>query len=136
MIANHVGANYPDKFGRYALGECVGVSVGATGNAVATIPILGGTQYVIRQITVWNANATIATANVTILTSNDGNASNAVSNNVVLSNVSSTTTYQDLGLASGTLTTVYSASSLFVKVNTAVTNGTCDITVFGDVVAL
>jgi hypothetical protein len=136
MIANHVGANYPDKFGRYALGECVGVSVGATGNAVATIPILGGTQYVIRQITVWNANATIATANVTILTSNDGNTSNAVSNNVVLSNVSSTTTYQDLGLASGTLTTVYSASSLFVKVNTAVTNGTCDITVFGDVVAL
>ncbi len=136
MIANHVGANYPDKFGRYALGECVGVSVGATGNAVATIPILGGTQYVIRQITVWNANASIATANVTILTSNDGNASNAVSNNVVLSNVSSTTTYQDLGLASGTLTAVYSASSLFVKVNTAVTNGTCDITVFGDVVSL
>lgn len=136
MIANHVGANYPDKFGRYALGECVNVSVGATGNAVATIPILGGTQYVIRQITVWNANASIATANVTILTSNDGNASNAVSNNVVLSNVSSTTTYQDLGLASGTLTAVYSASSLFVKVNTAVTNGTCDITVFGDVVSL
>ena len=136
MIANHVGANYPDKFGRYALGECVGVSVGATGNAVATIPILGGTQYVIRQITVWNANASIATANVTILTSNDGNTSNAVSNNVVLSNVSSTTTYQDLGLASGTLTAVYSASSLFVKVNTAVTNGTCDITVFGDVVSL
>ena len=136
MIANHVGANYPDKFGRYALGEFVGVSVGATGNAVATIPILGGTQYVIRQITVWNANASIATANVTILTSNDGNTSNAVSNNVVLSNVSSTTTYQDLGLASGTLTAVYSASSLFVKVNTAVTNGTCDITVFGDVVSL
>ena len=77
----------------------------------------------------------MATGNIAILTSNDGNASNAVSNNVVLSNVSSTTTFQDLGLASGALTAVYSAGSLFVKVNTAV-SGTVDIDVFGDVVSL
>lgn len=136
MIANHVGANYPDKFGRYAIGEAFGVSVTATGNAVATIPILGGTQYIIRQITVTNANATINTANITIITSSDGNATNAVSNNVVLANVTSTSTYQDLGLVAGTLTGTYTAGALFVKVNTAVTNGTCDITVFGDVISL
>ena len=136
MIANHVGANYPDKFSRYAIGEATGVSVTATGNAVATIAILGGTQYIIRQITVTNANATIATANITIITSSDGNATNAVSNNVVLANVTSTSTYQDLGLVAGTVTGTYTAAALFVKVNTAVTNGTCDITVFGDVISL
>ena len=136
MIANHVGANYPDKFSRYALGEAVGVSVNATGNAIATIAILGGTQYIIRQITVANANATINTANVIIITSSDGNVANAVTGNVVLSNVTSNITFQDMTLASGAATTVYSAPALFVKVTTAVTNGTCDITVFGDVVAL
>ena len=135
MIANHVGANYPDKFSRYAIGEASGVSLAATGNSVATIAILGGTQYIIRQITVMNANASINTANVTILTSSDGNVSNAVTGNVLLSNVTSTTTFQDMTLASGAATGVYSAGALFVKVNTAVA-GTCDITVFGDVVSL
>jgi hypothetical protein len=135
MIANHVGANYPDKFSRYAIGEASGVSLAATGNAVATIAILGGTQYIIRQITVMNANASINTANVTILTSSDGNVSNAVTGNVLLSNVTSTTTFQDMTLASGAATSTYSAGALFVKVNTAVA-GTCDITVFGDVVNL
>ena len=135
MIANHVGANYPDKFSGYAVGEVYGVSLAATGNAVATIAILGGTQYIIRQITVMNANATINTANVTILTSSDGNVSNAVTGNVLLSNVTSNTTFQDMTLAAGTATSTYTASALFVKVNTAVA-GTCDISVFGDVVSL
>jgi hypothetical protein len=135
MIANHVGANYPDKFSRYAVGEAQTVSLAATGNAVATIAILGGTQYIIRQITVMNANATINTANVTILTSSDGNVSNAVTGNVLLSNVTSTSTFQDMTLAAGTATSTYTAGALFVKVNTAVA-GTCDITVFGDVVSL
>jgi hypothetical protein len=135
MIANHVGANYPDKFSRYAIGEASGVSLAATGNAVATIPILGGTQYIIRQITVMNANASVATGNVTILTSSDGNVTNAVTGNVVLSNVTSNVTFQDMTLAAGAATTAYSAGALFVKINTAVA-GTCDIVVYGDVVAL
>jgi len=134
MLANHVGSLYPDNF-RTRLGTVSQANLSATGNAVATIPITQGTSYIIRQITVTNANATVATGNVAILTSNDGNASNAVSNNVVLSNVTSTTTYQDLGLASGTLTAVYSSGSLFVKVNTAV-SGAVDIDVYGDVVTL
>jgi hypothetical protein len=136
MIANHVGALYPDRFDGIALGKVQAADVGSTGNAVVTIPVVSGTAYIIRQITVANANADISTANVAIITSNDGNTSNAVSNNVVLSNVSSTSTYQDLGLKAATLTTVYSAPALYLKVNTAVTNGTCDITVFGDVVTL
>jgi hypothetical protein len=135
MIANHVGSNYPNSFSRYALGTVVGANIAATGNAVATIPVMAGTKYIIRQITVANANASVNTGNVIILTSSDGNVSNAVTGNVLLSNITSTSTYQDMTLASGASTTVYSAQALFLKVTTAV-SGTCDITVFGDVVSL
>ena len=136
MNANHVGALYPDSFGNFGIGHAVGVSVAATGNAVAQIPVVGGSSYIVRRIVVANANQSIATGNVTILTSNDGNASNAVSNATLLSSVTSTSTFQDVTLATGTATTVYSAGSLYVKVNTAVSGGTCDISVFGDVVTL
>lgn len=135
MIANHVGANYPDKFGSYALGHAKTVNLTTAGNSVAIIPILGGTKYIVRQITVANANASVATGNVTILTSNDGVVANAVSNNVVLANITSNATYQNLGLTANTVTKVFTAPALFVKVNTGVA-GTVDITVYGDVVAL
>lgn len=136
MNANHVGSLYPDSFGSFAVAQAVTVNVGSTGNAVAQIPVVGGTSYIVRRITVANANKSIATANVVILTSNDGNASNAVSNVTVLSSVSSTSTWQDIPLATAAATTVYSAGSLYVKVNTAVSGGTCDITVYGDIVTL
>ena len=136
MNANRVGALLPNSFGNFAIGKAVGVSVAATGNAVAQIPVVGGTSYIVRKILVANANQSIAAANVTILTSNDGNASNAVSNATVLSSVDGTTKYQDVTLATGTATTVYSAGSMYVKVNTAVSGGTCDITVYGDIVTL
>ena len=135
MQANHVSSDYPDQFGNYAIASGQAVSVGATSNAAA---ILGttGTSFIVRRITVANANKSIATANVSIITTSDGNASNAVASATLLSNVSSTSTYQDLTLASGTTTTVYSAGALFVKVNTAVSGGTCDVTVYGDIVNL
>jgi len=135
MISNAVATRYPNSFGNYAIASNVAVSLSATGNAVAVLPVTAGTNYIIRRITVANASGNIGTGNVTILTSNDGNASNAVSNNVVLSSVTSTTTFQDIGLATAAATAVYSAAALFVKVNTAVT-GTCNITVYGDVINL
>ena len=135
MQANHVSSDFPDQFGNYAIASGQAVSVGATSNTAATLGTTG-TSYIVRRITVANANKNIATANVSILTSNDGNASNAVASATLLSNVSSTSTYQDLTLASGTTTTVYSAGALFVKVNTAVSGGTCDVTVYGDIVTL
>jgi hypothetical protein len=39
-------------------------------------------------------------------------------------------------LATAAATTVYTAGSLYVKVNTAVSDGTCDISVYGEVVTL
>ena len=136
MNANCVGNRYADSFGNFVIANTQPLSLGSTGNAVATLAITSGTSYIIRRITISNANGSINTANVVVLTSNDGNASNAVSNVTVLSSVTSNSTFQDLGLATAAATTVYTAGALYVKVNTAVTNGTCEIVVFGDVVNL
>ncbi len=136
MNANHVGSLYPESFGNFRIGSAVNVSLNATGNAVAQIPIVGGTEYIVRRIVVTNPSASIATGNVTILTSNDGNATNAVSNAVTLSSVSGTDKWQDVALSTAAASTAYTAGSLYVKVNTAVTGTTCDICVFGDVISL
>ena len=136
MNANCVGNRYADSFGNFVIANTQPLSLGSTGNAVATLAITSGTSYIIRRITISNANGSINTANVVVLTSNDGNASNAVSNVTVLSSVTSNSTFQDLGLATAAATTIYTAGALYVKVNTAVTNGTCEIVVFGDVVNL
>ena len=87
--SDSVGQNTQDSFSSYRLAFTQGQSVATTGNAVVTLPILnggiGGGSYIIRRITVTNpsnsaggAVPSVATANVSILTSNDGNASNAV----------------------------------------------------------
>jgi hypothetical protein len=136
MNSNHVGALYPDSFGNVLIGTTsVPIGLGSTGNAIATIPTIG-TSYIVRRITVQNANGSVAAANVTIINSNDGVVANAVSNAVVLANITATTNYQDLGLTANTATTIYSGS-LFVCVNTAAAaNNTVDIAVYGDVVTL
>jgi hypothetical protein len=96
MNSNHVGALYPDSFGSFAIGSTnPPVPMGSTGNAVATIPTVG-TSYIVRRIIAANANGSVALANVTILTSSDGNLANAVSAATVLSNITATTKYQEL----------------------------------------
>lgn len=136
MNSNHVGSLYPDSFGNVLIGATSSpVGLGSTGNAVATIPTIG-TSYIVRRITVLNANGSVALANVTIINSSDGAVANAVSNAVVLANVTGTTKYQDLGLTANTSTTIYSGS-LFVCVNTAAAaNNTVEINVYGDIVTL
>jgi hypothetical protein len=135
---NRIGSDTAVDFDRYVIGVAQGVSVNATGNAVATIPIMSGGLttttgcYVVRSITVTNANKSINTANVIILTTSDGNNSNNVSNATVLSNITAATTkWQDMTLAASAATDAYTAPALFVKVNTAVSGGTCDIRVIG-----
>jgi hypothetical protein len=134
--SNAVGNRYPDSFGNYVIGVTSNpVGLGSTGNAVAVIPTIG-TSYIVRRITVSSANGTVAAANVTIFTSNDGALANAVSNATVLSNVTSTTKYQDLNLTANTATTIYSGS-LFLCVNTAAAaNNSVEIHVYGDVTSL
>ena len=136
MNANHVGALYPDGFGNFAVGSTnPPVAMGSTGNAVATISTVG-TGYIVRRITAFNANGSVAAANVTIFTSADGNLANAVSNATVLSTLTASGLYQDLALTANTASKIYT-SPLFVCVNTAAAaNNSVDITVYGDVVSL
>jgi hypothetical protein len=136
MNANNVGARYPDSFGNFLIGVTPNpIGLGNTGNAVATIPTVG-TSYIVRRITVAGANGSVALANVTIINSSDGAVANAVSNAVVLANVTGTTKYQDLNLTANTATTVYTGS-LFVCVNTgAAANNSVEISVYGDIVTL
>ena len=137
MNANHVGALYPDHFGSFVVAQASGpIYLGATGNAVATLAQSNNSSYIVRRITVANARGSVAAANVTILTSSDGNTSNAVTNAATLTTVTSTTKFQDLPLATAAASTVYSGS-LYVYVGTAAAaNNAVDITVYGDVVTL
>ena len=135
MNANCVGNRYPDSFGSFAVANTPVVYLGATGNSVATLATVGST-YIVRRVTVAGASGSVAAANVTILTSNDGNTSNAVTNAAALSTVTGATKFQDLPLSTAAASTVYSAS-LYVYVGTAAAaNNSVEITVYGDVVSL
>jgi len=148
-----VGQNTQDFFGSYRIAFAPGQSIASTGNAVVSLPILrggvgspfGNGSYIIRRITVTNPSnsaggsvPSMATANLTILTSSDGNTSNAVttSGGQTIGNVTAANTWQDLTLASGAATTAYAAPALFVKVGTAVANSAVNISVWGDIVNL
>ena len=137
MNANHVGSFYPDQFGNFAVASTGNpIFLGATGNAVATLAMNNNTGYIVRRVTVANASGSVALANVTILTSNDGNTSNAVTNAAALTTVTGSTKFQDLALSTAAASTVYSGS-LYVYVGTAAAaNNSVDITVYGDVVTL
>lgn len=134
MQSNRVGALLPDNFGSFSIVNVKAASLGSTGNAAVVLPVQAGSSYIVRRVVVAGASGSINTANVVVLTSSDGNASNAITAVTVLSNITSTTTYQDMALAAGAATTVYTAPALFLKINTAVANATCDIQVYGDIV--
>jgi hypothetical protein len=119
MNANAVAARYPNAFGTYGVVINTVVPLSATGNAVATMSISGATNYIVRRVTASLPSGNIANANVIILTTSDGNTSNALTNNVVLSSMNvANTTWQDVGLATAAATRSFTAQALFVKVNT------------------
>ena len=141
---------YLDSFGNGRLGFVQATQLNTAGNAVVAIPLLNGGltkggaisssgAVIVRRITVSNPSGSIASANVSITTSNDGNISNAVVANVVLSTVSSAGLYQDLTIASPYTSTVVSGlntNALYVNVNTVSGNAnTVNIAVYGDVVS-
>ena len=134
MNANNVGSRYPDSFGNFVIATAVPVSLNAVSNAAAVMSVVG-TNYIVRRVTISNANASAATANVSIITSSDGNAANAVFATTKLSNITSTTTFQDIAPTANAVSNVYSSGALWVKVTTAV-DATCEVTVYGDIVNL
>lgn len=140
-----VGQNTPDSFGNYAIASAQGVSLATTGNAVVALPILKGGLtagnsvatsggVIVRRVTIQNPSGNVGTGNITILSSNDGNTSNAVVAAVTLSSLTGTGTFQDVAISGGNVAVSgYNTQALYVKVGTAV-SGTVDIRVYGDTV--
>jgi hypothetical protein len=140
-----VSQNTAANFGNYAIAGTTAASLAATGNAVVALPILSGGltagnavvssgAVIVRRVTIQNPSANVSTGNISILTSSDGNVSNAVVANVVLSSLTGTGTFQDVAISGGNvIVSGYNSQALFLKVNTAVA-GTIDIRVYGDTV--
>ena len=144
--ADSVAQNTAASFGNYAIASANTVSLGTTGNAVVALPFLTGGltvgtsaansgAVIVRRVTIQNPSGNLSTGNVSILTSNDGNASNAVVAAATLSSLTGTGTFQDMTIAGGNVVVSgITTQALYVKVNTAVT-GTVDIRVYGDTVS-
>jgi len=134
MNANHVGSLYPGQFGNFAIASAAAVPLNTVSNVAVTMSTVG-TSYIVRRVTFANANASCATANVSIILTSDGVAGNAVFAKTQLSNITSTTTFQDIAPVANAVSNVYSSGALFLKNETAV-NATVDVTVYGDIVTL
>ena len=146
--ADAVGNLYFDSFGNARLATVTATQLNTSGNAVIAIPLIGGGLtaglgtansggVIIRRVTVMNPTGTVALANVSITTSNDGNISNAVVGNVVFASVSGTVKFQDLTIVGGNVAVSgFTTQALYVNVNTASGNeNTVDIRVYGDVIS-
>lgn len=115
----------------------------ATGNAVANLAILGGGvtssggAYTVRRVTVINTGSgNINGAQVTIISSNDGNASNAITANTNLSSLSGNNTFQELALNATANSTLQTVSALFVDVQASNASATAlTVKVYGDVIS-
>jgi hypothetical protein len=145
-----VAQYYLDSFGNGRIGSAQAQSLATVGNATTTIPLLSGGLtntgsttgsggVIVRRITANNPTGSVSSAYVTITTSNDGNASNAVVANVALSNLTASGKYQDLTIASPYSTssaiTGNQTQALYVNVTTASGNSNLvSFQVYGDVV--
>ena len=139
-------------FGNFAIASASQVSLATVGNAVVALPFFNGGltkgnattnsgSVIIRRVTIQNPSGNVSTGNVTILTSNDGNTSNAVTTaaGTTLSNLTGTGTWQDLTIISPFTTTAvngFNTQALYLLVNSGGNvAGTVDIRVYGDTVS-
>lgn len=137
------------SIGRYLLASAQGVSVDTAGNAVANLALLtggltnGGAAsnsggVIVRQVTFQNPSKDVSTANVAVLTSNDGNTSNAIVSVFKLSNISAVGKYQDGNVAAAYASSVVpgnlTQALYFYVANSTTSGGTIDIKVYGDIV--
>jgi hypothetical protein len=152
--SDSLGQFYLDSIGYGRVALIKATSFNTTGNGATTgitLPFLSGGltnanatvgsgSVILKTIRVQNPTGNIALANISITTSNDGNISNVVVANVVLSTVSASGRYQDLTIAgnygANTAVSGFTTQALYVNINTASGNSnTADIVVYGDVVS-
>lgn len=146
--ANRVGAAGPQLFGNYLIASGI-ANTGAASNTAGTLPILSGGltnggavansgAVIVRRVTFCSPTGNISNANVSVLTSSDGNASNAVVSNFKLTTLNAANKWQDGNIAATYLTTEVTGdqtSALWVVVASAgATAGNVQVNVYGDVI--
>lgn len=145
---NSVHSRTPVAFGNYLLGEARNVNIAATGNAIATIPIMEGGLTasgsnvtsgvaIVRRITIGNYSAgNCGALNVSVGWTNDG--ANLVVNAATVASLTANNMFQDLTLnatANNTFINGNVSNALFFNVvGGQVANGTVDLRVEGCVV--
>ena len=145
--SDSVGQLYLDSFGSPRLATIEATTFNTAGNAVVALPILGGGltnsgnsatsgAVIIRRVSVMNPSGSLASAYISITTSNDGNASNAIVSNAALSSITAANTFQDMTVAGGNVVVNGNTTgALFLNVNVVAGNAnTASIRVYGDVV--
>jgi len=145
--ADSVSQFYLDSFGQARIGIVSSTPLNTAGNAVVTIPLLSGGltnsttagasgAVIIRRVSVMNPSGSMSSTYVSITTSNDGNASNAIVSNAALSSITGVNTFQDMTVAGGNVVVNgNTTSALYVNVNVVAGNSnTAEIRVYGDVV--
>ena len=153
--SDSVSQFYLDSFGYGRVAYIKATALNTTGNGTVTgvaLPFLSGGltnagaangsgQIVLRRVTIQNPTGSMASANISITTSKDGNISNAVVANSTLTNLTGAGTYQDLTIASpynsSSAITGFTTQALYVNVNTGSGNvsNTATVAVYGDVVS-
>ena len=147
---NSVGELRLDSFGNVRIAFAEAVSLASTGNAVANLAFATGGltnggavansgSVIARKIVITSPVGTVSSGNVAIYTSSDGNVSNIVTANTVLTVLSAAGRYLDIPVTgvygANTVISGSTTSALFVKVITASGNtNTVNISVYGEVV--
>lgn len=142
---------YLDSFSNARVAYASAVSLATNGNAVANLALCTGGltnggaisnsgAVIIRKVTATTLNGSVSSAYVTITTSNDGNASNAVVANVALSSLTTPGRYQDLAIAApyNANTAVSGATTSVLYLNVTTPSGNSNVAnfaVYGDVVS-
>lgn len=144
--ANHVSSRTPQSFGLYTLAEQRGVSLATTGNAIVSLPVLGGGltgsgntvtsgAAIVRRITIANySGGNLAAANISVGFTNDG--ANLVANAQTLTTLTANNQYLDLTLSATGNTTMLNgniSSTLYVNV-VASAAASVDVQVLGQVI--
>ena len=106
------------------------VPISATGDSIVTIPVLNTASYNVQFVAITNANKDVSGGALAIWTAPAGTGTEIVTNASLTSNTSSTYVTNSTVVA-GTKATRLTAQTLYVKVGTAVADGTVDIFVYG-----
>jgi hypothetical protein len=137
MDANHVGSLYPNGFGSFQIAGKQNVSLASTGD-VTTLVAQPATKYIVRRITLSNFSGNASAVNVQVTTTSGvANATTTIVAAATLgANAANTNGFVDLTLAAQATANVQTAKVLYANVIAGNTAVTCDIALYGDIVAL